>query len=126
MTLYLTVVSGVLSLLLGTFLAACRVSPLKSLRTVATVIVEVRGSNGALVATPFDGPKLVLDKYGEMEEFETPLPEGIRHQALIEDFSEAIDEGRTPGFDGYDGMLATAIIAGAYRSWESGEWEKAL
>ncbi len=41
MTLYLTVVSGVLSLLLGTFLAACRVSPLKSLRTVATVIVEV-------------------------------------------------------------------------------------
>ncbi len=41
MTLYLTVMSGVLSLLLGTFLAACRVSPLKSLRTVATVIVEV-------------------------------------------------------------------------------------
>jgi len=41
MTLYLTVVSGVLSLFLGTFLAACRVSPLKSLRTVATVIVEV-------------------------------------------------------------------------------------
>ena len=40
-TLYLTVVAGVLSLLLGTFLAACRVSPLKSLRTVATVIVEV-------------------------------------------------------------------------------------
>lgn len=41
MTLYLAVMSGVLSLLLGTFLAACRVSPLKSLRTVATVIVEV-------------------------------------------------------------------------------------
>jgi len=87
---------------------------------------EVRGSNGALVATPFDGPKLVLDKYGETEEFETPLPEGIKHQALIEDFSEAIDEGRTPGFDGYDGMLATAIITSAYRSWASGKWEKAL
>lgn len=40
MTLYLAVVSGVLSLLLGTVLAACRVSPLRSLRTVGTVLVE--------------------------------------------------------------------------------------
>lgn len=41
MTLYLTVVSGLLSLVLGTILAACRVSPLKSLRLVATVAVEL-------------------------------------------------------------------------------------
>ena len=41
MTLYLTVVSGLLSLVLGTVLAACRVSPLRSLRGVSTVIVEV-------------------------------------------------------------------------------------
>ncbi len=41
MTLYLTVVSGILSLVLGTILAAFRVSPLRSLRTVASVIVEV-------------------------------------------------------------------------------------
>ena len=41
MTLYLTVVSGFLSLILGTLLAACRVSPLKSLRTVATIMVEL-------------------------------------------------------------------------------------
>ena len=40
MTLYLTVVSGVLSLLLGTALAAFRVSPLRSLRVAATVAVE--------------------------------------------------------------------------------------
>lgn len=41
MTLLLTVVSGALSLLLGTVLAAFRVSPLRSLRGVATVYVEV-------------------------------------------------------------------------------------
>jgi len=41
MTLFLTVVSGTLSLLIGTVLAACRVSPLRSLRGVATVLVEV-------------------------------------------------------------------------------------
>lgn len=39
-TLYLTVVSGALSLVLGTVLAAFRVSPLKSLRVIGTVIVE--------------------------------------------------------------------------------------
>jgi len=41
MTLFLAVVSGAMSLVLGTFLAACRVSPLRSLRTVSSVIVEV-------------------------------------------------------------------------------------
>ena len=41
MTLYLAVVSGILSLLIGTVLAAFRVSPLRSLRTVGSVIVEV-------------------------------------------------------------------------------------
>ena len=41
MTLFLAVVSGVLSLLLGVILAAMRVSPLKSLRVVASVVVEV-------------------------------------------------------------------------------------
>jgi glutamate transport system permease protein len=41
MTLYLTVVSGILSLLLGTLLAAARVSPLRSLRSVSTFAVEL-------------------------------------------------------------------------------------
>jgi glutamate transport system permease protein len=40
-TLYLTVVSGVLSLLIGTLLAAFRVSPLRSLRAIGTVFVEI-------------------------------------------------------------------------------------
>ncbi|BDZ43879.1 amino acid ABC transporter permease [Paraoerskovia sediminicola] len=40
MTLYLWVVAGVLSLIFGTVLAAFRVSPLKSLRVVGTIIVE--------------------------------------------------------------------------------------
>lgn len=88
---------------------------------------EVRGSEGKLIATPFDaGPVLVLDCYGETEQFDTPQPEGIRHQALIEDFTEAITEGRAPAFDGHDGMLVTAIISAAYRSWETGLWQSAL
>lgn len=88
---------------------------------------EVRGSAGTLIGTPFDaGPTLLLDRYGEIEEFDTPAPEGNRHRALIEGFSEAITEGYAPAFDGYDGMLATAIIAAAYRSWETGRWEQAL
>jgi glutamate transport system permease protein len=41
MTLYLAFVSGVLSLVLGTVLAAFRVSPLRSLRTVSSVLVEL-------------------------------------------------------------------------------------
>lgn len=41
LTLYLTVVSGALSLVLGTVLAAFRVSPLVSLRTIGTAVVEV-------------------------------------------------------------------------------------
>jgi glutamate transport system permease protein len=41
MTLLLTVVSGILALVLGTALAACRVSPLRSLRGLATVAVEL-------------------------------------------------------------------------------------
>lgn len=40
MTLYLTVVSGFLSLVLGTVLAAFRVSPLRSLRSIGAVAVE--------------------------------------------------------------------------------------
>ncbi|WP_029252604.1 amino acid ABC transporter permease [Paraoerskovia marina] len=40
MTLYLAVVSGILSLVLGTLLAAFRVSPLRSLRFMGTVFVE--------------------------------------------------------------------------------------
>ncbi len=41
MTLYLTLVAGALSLVVGTVLAAFRVSPLGSLRAVGTVVVEI-------------------------------------------------------------------------------------
>lgn len=41
MTLFLAVVSGALSLVIGTVLAALRVAPLKSLRVFASVYVEI-------------------------------------------------------------------------------------
>ncbi len=85
---------------------------------------EVRGTDGTLLATPFDGPILVLDRYGEREVFDTPSPPTLRHQAMLEDFSEAVSEGRAPGFSALDGLLTTAIIDAAYRSNVSGRWEE--
>ncbi len=41
LTLYLAAISGALSLVLGTVLAAFRVSPLRSLRLIGTLVVEV-------------------------------------------------------------------------------------
>ncbi|HCU35921.1 MAG TPA: hypothetical protein DGT21_10850 [Armatimonadetes bacterium] len=85
---------------------------------------EVRGTDGTLLATPFDGPSLVLDRYTEREVFDTPSPPTLRHQGMLEDFSEAVSEGRAPGFSALDGLLTTAIIDAAYRSNASGRWEE--
>ena len=86
---------------------------------------EVRGTDGTLLATPFDGSSLVLDSYGERELFDTPSPPTLRHEAMLKDFSEAVSEGRAPGFSALDGLLTTAIIDAAYRSNASGHWEEA-
>ena len=87
---------------------------------------EVRGTEATLIATPFDaGQTLILDRYGETEQLDCLRPEGNRHGPMIEDFSIAVTEGRAPAFDGSDGMLATAVISAAYRSWRSGRWEVA-
>ncbi|MFO7946961.1 MAG: Gfo/Idh/MocA family oxidoreductase [Armatimonadota bacterium] len=83
---------------------------------------EVRGSRGTLLATPFDGPTLRLDTYDGIEEFEVPEPGGYRHRPLIEEFTDAVSEGRTPAYSGYDGMLTTAIIDSAMESCESDQW----
>jgi predicted dehydrogenase len=88
---------------------------------------EVRGSEGTLIATSFDaGAVRVLDCNGDFEDLGTVGPEGLCHQAQIDDFTEAITEGRAPAFDGYDGMMATGIAEAAYRSRESGRWEAVL
>lgn len=84
---------------------------------------EVRGTEATLVATPFDGCELVLDRYGEREVFDTPSPRTLRHQEMLEDFSEAVSEGRSPGFSAWDGLMATGIIDAAYRSSASSRWE---
>ncbi len=88
---------------------------------------EICGTEGTLTATPFDvGSVLVLDRHGDIERFHTPHPDGPEHLALIQDFTEAVTEGRPPAFDGRDGMLATAICDAACRSWSSRRWEAAL
>jgi len=66
----------------------------------------------------------VLDRYGERDVFDTPSPQSLKHQDLLADFSEAVAEGRPPGFDGRDGLLTTAVIDAAYRSAASGRWEE--
>ncbi len=84
---------------------------------------ELRGTAATLLATPFDGSTLILDKYGEREIFETPPPATLKHQAILEDFSEAVSEGRAPGSSARDAVPTTAIIEAAYRSSDSGRWE---
>lgn len=88
---------------------------------------EIRGSEGTLIATPFDsGSMIMLERQGEAEEIETPASEENRHIPMLQDFSVSVTEGRPPNFNGYDGLQATAILAAAYASQASGKWEKAL
>ena len=83
--------------------------------------MEVHGTEGALIATPFDGDVLrVRTKNGE-EEIATPKADNV-HLPLIASFAARVGSGQPPEFDGTDGLQATRIIDGCYRSAASGSW----
>jgi len=83
--------------------------------------MEIHGTEGALIATPFDGDVLrVRTKNGE-EEIATPTAANV-HLPLIASFAERVGSGQPPEFDGTDGLQATRIIDGCYRSAQSGCW----
>jgi predicted dehydrogenase len=83
--------------------------------------MEIHGTEGALIATPFDGDVLrVRTKSGD-EEIATMKAENV-HLPLIASFAGRVGSGQPPEFDGTDGMQATRIIDGCYRSAASGSW----
>ena len=82
--------------------------------------MEIWGADGKLVATPFDGDMLTLNRGEQTEEFHLPHHPTNMHLPLIDDFARALMEGRSPEFDGHDAMQAQRLIEGCYRSKESG------
>ena len=87
--------------------------------------MELHGTEGSLLASPFDGPRLVLRRGGVAEEIDLPpLPLNV-HLPLVSSFAAAVESGEAPEFDGADGMQASRIIAAGYRSAASGAWEPA-
>jgi len=87
--------------------------------------MEIHGTDGSIIATPFDGDALTL----RTREGETPIelePKSHNvHLPLVASFAERVGAGQPPEFDGVDGMQASRIITAAYRSARSGRWEAA-
>jgi len=85
--------------------------------------MEIHGTEGSLIATPFDGNALAVRTRGGEEVLDMTRPFENVHLPLIASFSARVLAGEAPEFDGTDGMQATRIIDGCYRSNESGKWE---
>ena len=81
--------------------------------------MEVHGTKGSLLASPFDEPMLQVVIDGETTEHDVPKHENV-HYPLIDDFARSVVEGRTPTYDGSDGIQATCIMWGAYESARRG------
>lgn len=87
--------------------------------------LEIHGTAGSLLATPFDGQRLVLRRDGSETEIDVPpLPPNV-HLPLVASFTARVGAGQEPEFGGADGLQASRILSAAYRSVASGAWEKA-
>ncbi len=80
----------------------------------------IRGTEGSLTARPYDNAPLTLIRGGDREEFDLP-PAANWHSPLIDDFTRAVLDGREPEFTGRDGLQASRIMEGCYRSSETGK-----
>ena len=80
---------------------------------------EVFGTEGALIASPFDGDSLTLEAGGKRETFQTPKHANV-HFPLVDDFAGRISRGEAPSFDGTDGLQATRVIDGCRESARTG------
>ncbi len=79
----------------------------------------IRGTEGAIEARPYDRGPLTLLRGDETEQFDLPSADNW-HYPLLDDFTRAIIEGREPEFTGRDGLQASRIMEGCYRSSETG------
>lgn len=83
----------------------------------------IHGTDGSILATPFDGPDLTLrTPEGDEAIVLEPKAENV-HLPLVASFAERVCAGEPPEFDGVDGMQASRIIGAAIRSHASGRWE---
>ncbi len=80
----------------------------------------IRGTEGTIEARPYDRAPLLLHRGGETESLDLSAADNW-HFPLIDDFARAIVEGREPEFTARDGLQASRIMDGCYRSSESGE-----
>jgi 1,5-anhydro-D-fructose reductase (1,5-anhydro-D-mannitol-forming) len=87
--------------------------------------MEIHGTEGALIATPFDGDTLLVRTAAGDETLDMTRPFENVPLPLVTSFSARVLAGEPPEFDGSDGMQATRIIDGCYRSHASGRWEDA-
>ncbi len=79
----------------------------------------IRGSEGTIEARPYDRSPLLLHRGGETQSFDLPAAANW-HLPLIDDFARAIVEGRAPEFTARDGLQASRMMEGCYRSSETG------
>jgi len=75
--------------------------------------MEIWGTEGRLIATPFDGPELTLARGGEREVFDLPHADN-RHYPLVDDFARGLADGCGPSYSGRDGLLTQRILAGCH------------
>ncbi|MGD9497270.1 MAG: Gfo/Idh/MocA family protein [Armatimonadota bacterium] len=80
----------------------------------------IRGSEGTIEARSYDRAPLLLHRGGETQGFDLP-PASNWHLPLIDDFARAIVEGRAPEFTARDGLQASRIMEGCYRSSLTGQ-----
>jgi predicted dehydrogenase len=81
--------------------------------------VEIYGTEGSLLTDPWSTEPVTIVGV-DCEPIAVSTCDNT-HLPMIDDFTKAVSEGRKPQFDGTDGMWATAIIAGAYESSETGQ-----
>lgn len=84
----------------------------------------IHGTDGSILATPFDGPDLTLRTPAGDEAIEVEPNSENAHLPLIASFARRVGAGEPPEFDGVDGMQASLIIDAANRSHRSGRWEE--
>lgn len=84
----------------------------------------IRGTEGAVEARPYDGGPLLLHRGGQTETLEVADPADNWHSPLIDDFARALVEGREPEFPARDGLQASRIMQGCYRSSQTGQTAK--
>jgi len=80
----------------------------------------MRGSEGALIARPHDRAPLLLVRGAREAQLDLPPAENW-HSPLVDDFTRAILEGRSPEFTARDGIQASRIMEGCYCSSKTGK-----